>query len=83
MFFVMIIAMKNVNVQVRLPQDLDEKISKVALKSRSSFIREAIEEKIEKEKMKRLEEQWIKALNGYPEEVKEAEDWLRIEEWES
>lgn len=75
--------MKNVNVQVRLPHDLDERVSKVASRSKSSFIREAIEEKIEKERMKRLEEQWIKALKGHPEEAKETEDWLRIEEWES
>ncbi|MBI4374064.1 MAG: ribbon-helix-helix protein, CopG family [Deltaproteobacteria bacterium] len=77
----MIYGMRNVNVQVRLPHDLDERISKMASRSKSSFIREAIEEKIERERKRRLEEQWIQALKGHPEDEKEAESWFQREDW--
>ncbi len=77
----MIYGMRNVNVQVRLPDDLDQKISRIASRSKSSFIREAIEEKIARERKKRLEEQWIQALQGHPEDEREAESWFQREDW--
>ena len=77
----MIKSMKNINVQVRLPPGLEENISKVAASSRSSFIREAIEEKIEREKAKMLERKWIQALKGHPEAEKETAAWLKMESW--
>lgn len=73
--------MSGVNVQVRLPSELDSRIEELAPKSKSAFVREAIEEKIQRERFRRLEERWIKALEKNPEDSKEARRWLKAEEW--
>ncbi len=65
--------MAKTSIQIRLPEELEAEISHHTKKSKSSFVREAIEEKLRREKDKKLEEQWIKALQKHPEE--EGEIW--------
>lgn len=60
---------------------MEEEIERLAPQSKSIFVREAIEEKIRKEKERRLEEAWVKALRKKPEDKEEAEDWLKGESW--
>ncbi len=73
--------MKKTNLQVRIPEELLERISEVSPQSKSVFVREAIEEKIRTETNRTLEEKWIKALSEHPEDVKNTIDWLKAESW--
>lgn len=73
--------MRKTNVQVRIPSETDAQIEKLAPKSRSEFVRQAIEEKIRRETDRRLEEKWIEALKKRPEDPRDAEDWLKAESW--
>ena len=54
--------MRKTNLQIRIPEDLDVEITALSPRSKSDFVRQAIQEKIEKERSQRLEDQWIKAL---------------------
>lgn len=73
--------MAKVNLQVRLSEELDAQISQLAPRFKSEFVRQAVQEKIQREMFKKLEEQWIKALKKTPEEEREAQDWLKAEAW--
>ncbi len=73
--------MSKVNLQVRLPEEIDAQIAELAPKSKSDFVRQAVLEKIQREKFKKLEEEWIDALKKKPEDRKEAERWLKAEGW--
>ncbi|MBF0492635.1 MAG: ribbon-helix-helix protein, CopG family [Deltaproteobacteria bacterium] len=73
--------MAKTNLQIRLPEELEEQIREFAQQSKSSFIREAIQEKLKREKDKKREEQWIKALRKNPEDPQEAKAWMDIEAW--
>ncbi len=77
----MIYFMSKVNVQIRLPEELNAQIAGFSPKSKSDFVRKAIEEKIQKERFRLLEEKWIHALSKHPEETKESETWLKAESW--
>lgn len=75
--------MSKMNLQVRLPEEINNQINRLAPESRSSFVREAIEEKIQKEKNQRMEKAWIEALKAHPDKAKEDEAWLKAQSWES
>ena len=75
--------MAKTNLQVRLPEEMEEQIESLAPHSKSAFIRDAIAEKVRREQNKRLEEQWIRALKNHPHKESEVEDWLKAESWES
>ena len=75
--------MSKVNVQVRLEETMGTEIAALAPRSKSAFVREAIEEKLQKEKFRRLEEQWIRALLNQPQAKPEREAWLKAEAWGS
>lgn len=79
----MIIIMTKTNLQVRIPPELDRQIAKFSSESKSAFVRQAIEEKIQRENFERLEQAWIQALTGHPENTKETEIWLKAESWDS
>lgn len=74
--------MGKVNLQVRVPFEVDKVISELSMGSKSDFVREAIEEKIRKEKFLKLEHQWVEALKRNPEDDKEAEKWFKAESWD-
>ena len=74
--------MKKTNLQIRIPEELDIEIENLAPHSKSEFVRQAIEEKIQKEKELHFEKQWIKALKKNPEDLREAEKWSQVESWE-
>jgi metal-responsive CopG/Arc/MetJ family transcriptional regulator len=71
--------MAKTNLQVRIPEEIESQISELAPHSKSEFVRQAIEEKIRRERDRRREEQWIEALKKNPEDPKEAKKWLKIE----
>ena len=73
--------MAKVNLQIRVPEEVESEINRVAPRSKAAFVREAIEEKIRRERDQRLEDQWIRALQSQPEDVKEAQKWLKAEGW--
>jgi len=74
--------MAKTNLQIRIPEDLDSQIAALAPKSKSSFVREAIEEKIHREIDKKREAKWIQALKKNPEDSKDSGTWLKAESWE-
>ncbi len=76
------ILMTSFNLQVRLDSKNIKEIDDLDYKSRSEFVREAIMEKIQKEKTKKLEEKWIKALSKHPQSDENSDDWLAAEAWE-
>ena len=75
--------MKNSNLQVRISPEVEEEIERLAPKSRSAFVREAIEEKIRRDQDLHREAEWIKALSQNPEGTDGADDWLKAEAWGS
>lgn len=75
--------MSKKNLQVRVPEEIESDIAKLAPGSKSAFVREAIEEKIRRERFRQMEQKWIEALERNPEEAKEARRWLKAEEWGS
>lgn len=74
--------MTSSNVQVRLDSRTLKEIEALTSESRSAFVREAIIEKIKKEKSRKLEKQWIKALAQNSSQDDHAQDWLNSEAWE-
>lgn len=73
--------MSKVNLQIRVPDETVEQIEKIAGKSKSEFVREAIEEKIRRELDRRRVEEWIAALKKNPQDLEHAEDWLKAGSW--
>ncbi|MBI3073700.1 MAG: hypothetical protein HYY84_16435 [Deltaproteobacteria bacterium] len=73
--------MAKTSLQVRIPDEIESALLELAPDSRSAFVREAIEEKIRREKAKRLEQAWIQALKDSPEDVREAKRWVRADAW--
>jgi hypothetical protein len=73
--------MAKTNLQIRVSEEIVNQIGKVSEKSKSEFVREAIEEKIRREMDRKRVEKWIEALKKKPEDVKEAENWLKAESW--
>ncbi|MBI2335991.1 MAG: hypothetical protein HYU97_04435 [Deltaproteobacteria bacterium] len=73
--------MAKTNLQVRIPEEVNSQIAQLKFHSKSDFVRQAIEEKIQRELFKKLEEQWIEALAKKPEDLQEAKKWLQAESW--
>lgn len=73
--------MPKTNLQVRVPEEVSDQIEEISGQSKSSFVREAILEKIQREVHRRQEEQWIAALKKHPEDLSNAQDWLKAEGW--
>ncbi len=73
--------MPKTNLQIRIPEEINSQISQLSLGSKSDFVRRAIEEKIQREMFKKLEEQWIEALSHKMEDFKDANKWLKAESW--
>lgn len=73
--------MPKLNLQVRLPEGLEAALNELAPASRSAFVREAIEEKIRRERARRTEEAWIRALEKSPDDAREAKRWVEAEAW--
>ncbi len=74
--------MSKTNLQVRIPEEVEAQIVRLAPKSKSDFVREAIEEKIWRELFQRREDQWIEALRRHPEDAGEADAWHKAESWD-
>lgn len=74
-------SMTKSNVQVRIPPEMESQISRLTPRSKSAFVREAIEEKIRRETFRRLEQDWIRALSKKPEDTRPVKDWLKAESW--
>ena len=75
--------MQSSNLQIRIPAEIDSQIERLAPKSKSAFVREAIVEKIQREKARRMEKTWIHALEKHPDRADEDDDWLKAEAWET
>ena len=75
--------MRKSNLQVRVPEEVSDQIEAISGKSKSSFVREAILEKIQRELHRRQEEQWIAALKKHPEDLSDAQVWMKAEGWGS
>jgi Arc/MetJ-type ribon-helix-helix transcriptional regulator len=75
------ICMTKTNLQVRIPEEIDAEINKMAPASKSEFVREAIVEKLHRERFRRLEDQWIKSLQSHKDSPDEEEAWVDAEVW--
>lgn len=73
--------MSKTNLQVRIPEEIDVQITRLAPGSKSSFVREAVLEKIQREKDLQLEAKWIAALAKHSDSGKEDKDWSKAEAW--
>lgn len=73
--------MSSTNLQIRVPEEVIHQINKISRKSKSAFVREALEEKIHRELDRQQEQKWIDSLKKHPEDLAEAEAWLRAEGW--
>lgn len=73
--------MHKTNLQIRITPEIDAQIGRFAPKSKSDFVRRAVEEKIRREADRQLETQWIAALKKHPEDSDEAEAWMKAEAW--
>ena len=73
--------MAKTNIQIRVPEEVASQIEELAPPSRSAFVREAIQEKIQREKFRQLEAEWIEALAKKPEDLQEAKRWAKAESW--
>ena len=73
--------MAKTNLQIRISSEVDAQLAQLSPSSKSAFVRRAIEEKIQREKFRRLEEAWIRALNKKDDKKEAAEAWLKAESW--
>lgn len=75
--------MAKTNLQIRLEEEIAAKVDEMTSQSRSSFVREAIVEKLRREQFQKSEDQWIAALKkeGHPCDATDKE-WLDVESWE-
>ena len=69
------------NLQVRVDPKMESEIESLAPASKSDFVRQAIQEKIAREKNKALEDLWIRALQKDSDEGTLDADWMRSEAW--
>lgn len=77
----MIIVMQKSNLQIRIPEDLQEKLEGLVSISKSEFVRQAIEEKIQREKDRKMEEHWIHALSRSKNRRSEDPAWEKAQSW--
>ncbi|GEM_PF-5766564 len=73
--------MSTTNLQIRLPTALAKQLSKCGAASKSVFVRQAIEEKLVRERTARLERRWIDALGQSPDHTSNARAWRSVEAW--
>lgn len=73
--------MAKTNLQVRIASETDAQLARLAPKSKSEYVRLAIEEKVRRDTFRGLEEKWIGALKKDPENSRNAEKWLKAESW--
>lgn len=73
--------MTKTNLQVRIPEDIDREIDEVAPSSKSEFVREAIVEKLHRERFRRLEVQWITSLKKASDSDADDTAWVDAESW--
>ena len=75
--------MAKTNLQIRLDDETAHDVDQLSGSSRSSFVREAIVEKIQRERARRLEMQWVEALKKTKTSpADEDRDWMKAESWE-
>lgn len=70
------------NLQIRMDPKTIKKIDELSSKSRSKFVREAIEDKITRELELKQEKKWIEGLKKHAQTREESSDWLKAESWE-
>ncbi len=73
--------MTKTNLQVRLPEEIDAEIDQVAPASKSEFVREAIVEKLHRERFRRMEAQWIAGLKKQDDTQDTDDAWVKAETW--
>ncbi len=81
MVFGIVHCMGDINLQIRISRELNSKLTRFAKGSKSDFVREALEEKLQKETARRLEEQWIAALKKKRDTSADDDAWSAAEAW--
>ncbi len=74
--------MSQLNLQVRISTEVLKQIELLSQLSRSEFVRKAILEKLERERLLKLENKWITALKKNPQDEKDGALWANAEEWD-
>ena len=72
------------NVQISFDEDLINAVDRFAASaklSRSAIIREALKHWIQEREIKEFEEQWIQSIKKSPDDSKDADVWIRAQEW--
>ncbi|MBI4412684.1 MAG: hypothetical protein HY541_09420 [Deltaproteobacteria bacterium] len=76
--------MTQINLQIRIPAEMDMRLGRIEFASKSDFVRQAIMEKLHRLEAEQMEKEWIKALKKEPkskQSKKAALAWLEAEEW--
>lgn len=73
--------MTKTNLQIRIPEEIDKEINQMAPSSKSEFVREAIVEKLHRERFRRMEQQWISSLKRHGDSDEEDNAWVNAEVW--
>ena len=72
------------NVQISFDEDLLDAVDEIAESlqlSRSAIVREALKTWIRQKEVKNFEEAWIARLKEKPQDLGDAEAWLKAESW--
>lgn len=75
------VCMAKTNLQIRISEEIDKEINQMAPASKSEFVREAIVEKLHRERFCRLEAQWINSLQKNRDSDSEGDAWVNAEVW--
>jgi len=72
------------NTQISFDEEALEALDYAAASSRrtrSSIVRQAVKEWLQRQKARDFEEQWIEKLNENPEREDESEAWIKVDHW--
>lgn len=72
------------NVQISFDKNLLDSVDRFAASekiSRSAIIREALRDWLREKEIRKFEQQWIKSIKENPDDSKDAEAWINVQQW--
>ena len=72
------------NIQVSFDENMIDEVDRVAASSqtsRSAVIRDAIKHWLKEREIRKFEKEWIQCLKKRPDDPKDAEKWIKAQEW--
>jgi metal-responsive CopG/Arc/MetJ family transcriptional regulator len=72
------------NVQISFDENILKMVDRYASSarlSRSAVVREAVERWVREREIKDFEDQWIRKLKASPDDSKDTDSWIQVQEW--